>query len=156
MNISGIIYDSIVDGEGIRNTLFISGCNHYCKGCHNPNLWDFNYGEEFSKEKQLNFIDKCKNNILLDGITLSGGDPMYSAKELLDFIQLYKQELPNHTIWIYSGFTHEEIVNNKEMDKLLQLCDVLVDGKYDYELKDTTLKFRGSSNQNIIYLNNSI
>lgn len=152
MNISGIVYDSIVDGTGIRNTIFVSGCLHKCKNCHNPETWNFNYGYEFTKEKQKEFIDRCKANKLLDGITLSGGDPMYSAKELIDFVLEYKKELPNHTIWIYSGFTYEEIKKDNNMNELLKLCDVLVDGPFIEELKDITLQFRGSSNQNIIKL----
>ena len=155
MKVSGIVYDSIVDGEGIRNTLFISGCKHYCKNCHNPQTWDFDYGEDFTIKKQIDFIDKCKRNILLDGITISGGDPMYSVNELIPFIERFKNECPNLNIWIYSGFTYEEIINDKKMNKLLSLCDVLVDGKYIDELKDVTLEFRGSSNQRIIFLKNS-
>lgn len=152
MKISGIIYDSIVDGEGIRNTLFISGCHHKCKNCQNPQTWNFNYGEEFTIDRQMEFIDKCKRNILLDGITISGGDPMYSAKELTIFLKKFKIECPNLNIWIYSGFKYEEIIKNKDMNELLELCDVLVDGVYIEELKDTTLKFRGSTNQRIIRL----
>ena len=155
MKVSGIVYDSIVDGEGIRNTLFISGCKHYCKNCHNPQTWDFDYGEDFTIKKQIDFIDKCKRNILLDGITISGGDPMYSVNELIPFIERFKNECPNLNIWIYSGFTYEEIINDEKMNKLLSLCDVLVDGKYIEELKDVTLEFRGSSNQRIIFLKNS-
>lgn len=152
MRISGIVYDSIVDGEGIRNTLFISGCKHYCKNCHNPQTWNFDYGKEFTIEKQIDFIDECKRNILLDGITISGGDPMYSADELVLFVKRFKNECPDLNIWIYSGFTYEEIINDEKMKELLSLCDVLVDGKYIEELKDTTLKFRGSSNQRVIFL----
>lgn len=148
MNISGIIYDSVVDGEGIRNTLFISGCLHHCHGCHNPQTWDFNYGYEFTKEKQSEFIKKCKDNPLLDGITISGGDPIYSSKELIPFLKEYKKENPTHTIWLYTGFKYEDIKDNK----ILKLIDVLVDGEYIEALRDITLAFRGSSNQRIIKL----
>lgn len=152
MKISGIVYDSIVDGEGIRNTLFISECHHHCKNCHNPETWDKNHGEEFTLEKQIKFINKCKSNVLIDGITISGGDPMYSAKELIPFLKLYKKNNPTHNIWIYSGFAYEELLENKYQKEVLDLCDVLVDGVYVDELKDTTLDFRGSSNQRIINL----
>lgn len=148
MNISGIIYDSVVDGEGIRNTLFISGCLHHCHGCHNPQTWDFNYGYEFTEEKQNEFIEKCKKNPLLDGITVSGGDPIYSSKELIPFLIKYKKENPTHTIWLYTGFKYEDIANNE----VLKLVDVLVDGEYIEELRDITLAFRGSKNQRIIRL----
>lgn len=152
MFISGITYNSLVDGEGIRNVLYISGCKHYCKGCHNPQTWSFTYGSEFSKEVQLEFIKKCSSDPLLDGITISGGDPMYSADELTSFLKLYKEHCPNHTIWIYSGFTYDEIKANPHMNEVLKYCSVLVDGLFVQELKDLNLKFRGSSNQNIIYL----
>lgn len=148
MNISGIIYDSVVDGEGIRNTLFISGCLHHCHGCHNPQTWDFNYGYEFTKEKQKEFIKKCKDNPLLDGITISGGDPIYSSKELIPFLKEYKKENPTHTVWLYTGFKYEDIKDNE----ILKLIDVLVDGEYMEALRDITLAFRGSSNQRIIKL----
>lgn len=152
MKISGIEYDSIVDGEGIRNTLFVSGCKHHCKNCHNPETWDKNYGEEFTLDRQKDFIDKCKSNILLDGITLSGGDAMYSAKELIPFVKKFKSECPDLNVWIYSGFTYEEILQDETMKELLNLCDVLVDGLYIDELRDITLQFKGSSNQRIIRL----
>ena len=152
MNISGIIYESIVDGEGIRNVIFVSGCKHKCPGCHNPESWDFNYGKEFTLEEQMNFIEQCKKNPLLDGITLSGGDPMYLEKDIISFIKLYKEHCPTHNIWIYSGFTYEELIQNPSRKAVLDLCDVLVDGLYLQELRDTTLPFRGSSNQRIIYL----
>ena len=150
MYIGGIEYDSIVDGEGLRNTIFISGCNHRCKNCHNKQMWNFSFGINFTIDKQMEFIQKCKDNILLDGITISGGDPFYSCRDMIDFLKLYKKEIPYHNIWIYSGFTYEEILNDKEKKELLMLCDVLVDGLYKEELRDITLKFRGSSNQRII------
>lgn len=148
MYISGIQYNSIVDGEGIRNTLFISGCMHYCEGCHNPKTWDFNYGYEFTEELQDDFINNCKENILLDGITLSGGDPVYSTKELVPFLIRFKEECPNLSIWLYTGFRIEEMKDSE----LLDYCDVVVDGPFSKELRDTTLDFRGSKNQRIIYL----
>ena len=152
MKISGIVYDSIVDGDGIRNTIFVSGCRHNCFNCHNPQTWNFNYGDEFNVYSQNKFISDCKRNILLDGITISGGDPMYSAKELIPFVKHFKEECPNLNIWIYSGFTYEEISQDETMNELLKLCDVLVDGRYEDDKRDLTLKFRGSSNQKIIRL----
>lgn len=148
MNISGIVYDSVVDGEGLRNTLFVSGCRHDCKNCHNPQTWDFNYGYEFTKDLQNEFIKRCKENPMLDGITISGGDPIYSAKELMSFLKKYKEVNPSHTIWLYTGFKYEDIKNNE----ILKYLDVLVDGEYIDELRDITLAFRGSSNQRIIKL----
>lgn len=146
MNISGIVYDSVVDGEGIRNVIFVSGCLHKCKGCHNPQTWDFNYGYEFTQEIQNKFIEKCKENPMLNGITVSGGDPIYSSKELILFLKKYKKENPTHTIWLYTGFKCEDIKDNE----ILNFVDVLVDGKFEIDKKDLTLAFRGSSNQRII------
>lgn len=152
MNISGVVYDSVVDGEGLRNTLFISGCRHGCKNCHNPQTWDFNYGYEFTKDLQNEFIKKCKDNPILDGITISGGDPIYSSKELISFLQKYKEVNPSHTIWLYTGFKYEDIKNNE----ILKLINTLVDGEYKEELRDITLAFRGSSNQRVIDVQKSL
>lgn len=152
MNISGIVYDSVVDGEGIRNVIFVSGCLHKCKGCHNPQTWDFNYGYEFTQEIQNKFIEKCKENPMLNGITISGGDPIYNSKELIPFLKKYKKENPTHTIWLYTGFKWEEIEDNE----ILKLIDILVDGEYIEKYKDVTLAFRGSSNQRIINLKEEI
>ena len=87
MNISGIVYDSVVDGEGLRNTIFVSGCLHRCKNCHNSQTWDFNYGYKFTEKIQNEFIVKCKENPMLDGITISGGDPIYSSQDLIPFLK---------------------------------------------------------------------
>lgn len=149
MNISGIIYDSVVDGKGLRNTIFISGCEHYCTGCHNSETWSKDYGEIFTLEKQINFIENCKKNILLSGITISGGDPLYAyINELLEFIKLYKEKLPEHNIWLYTGYVFENLTDVQK--KVLPYIDVLIDGKFEQEKKDITLKFKGSSNQRII------
>jgi len=152
MNLGGIIYDSVVDGDGIRNTIFVSGCLHKCKSCQNPQTWDFNYGYPFTYELQESFIEECKENIMLDGITISGGDPIYSYKDLIPFLTKYKEKNPTHTIWLYTGFRFEEIKENP----ILKYIDVLVDGEYINELKDLTLRFRGSSNQRIIDVQKSL
>lgn len=152
MYLSGIVYESVVDGEGFRNVLFISGCKHYCEGCHNPSTWSFTRGEPFTLEKQIQFIQECERNPLIDGITLSGGDPFFSALEVIEFVKLYKSKLPGHTIWIYSGFTYEEILKDATKKQLLDLCDVLVDGKFDKNCQYPLKPFRGSANQRIIYL----
>lgn len=152
MNISGVVYDSVVDGEGLRNTIFVSGCLHRCKNCHNPQTWNFNYGYEFTKELQDEFIIKCKENPILDGITISGGDPIYNYRELIPFLKKYKKENPIHTIWLYTGFKYEDIKDNE----ILKLIDVLVDEEYVEDLKDSTLAFRGSSNQRIIDVQKSL
>lgn len=152
MKISGIIYDSIVDGPGLRNTIFVSGCEHRCKGCHNKTTWDPNSGTDFTYKKQLEFIDKCKRNVLLSGITISGGDPLYIYKdEVFDFIKLYKQNFPKHTIWLYTGYD----LNIEDLKEYTNI-DVIVDGKFDINKRDITSAFKGSSNQRVIDIKKSI
>jgi len=156
MYISGVNYESMVDGEGIRATIYISGCKWGCADCHNPKTHSFTYGERVTNS----FIDEINSEMLkrpfLSGITLSGGDVMFSADKALNFID--KLNIPNDNIWIYSGFKWEEIINNPQNDKmeLLKKCNVLVDGLFDKSLKDNTLKFRGSSNQRIIDIQKSL
>ena len=146
--ISGINYESINDGEGIRAVFYFSGCKHNCIDCHNPETHNFKNGVKVD----MNLIQKINKELnkrkFLDGITLSGGDPMYSATEIIKFIE--KIDIPKNNIWIYSGFTIEQICKNKQMFNLLKKCDTLVDGLFIKDLKDITLLYRGSSNQKII------
>ena len=154
MYISGFIEESIVDGYHVRSVVFISGCNHKCMHCHNPETWSFTYGKEFTKEEQIKICERIKNNLLVKGLTLSGGDPLYSSKEVIEFIELYKQYNPNHDIWLYTGFVWEDI--KEEYIDLLNLIDVLVDGKFDSRKRNLGLKFKGSSNQRIINVKESL
>lgn len=158
MNISGYINESLVDGIGVRTTIFISGCKHSCDDCQNPEVQNFNNGKEFTLDVQMDIINQIKENPLIQGITLSGGDPMFSAKEVCDFIKLVKNELENINIWCYTGFTFEEIINSKNihMINLLKMCDVLVDGRFIKNQKDITLSFKGSKNQRIIDVQKSL
>jgi anaerobic ribonucleoside-triphosphate reductase activating protein len=158
MNICGYIKESINEGLGLRTVVFISGCKHNCKGCHSPQTHNFKYGEEFTLEKQLEIIEEYKKNPLLDGLCLCGGDPFYSAKEVIEFIKLFKLNKPDINIWSYTGFAYEEILNSNDiyMVELLKLCDVIIDGKFIEELKDLTLPFKGSKNQRIIDVKKSL
>lgn len=148
LNIAGFIEESIVDGERVRSVVFVSGCKHCCKNCHNKETWDFEYGKEFTKEEQKKIALRVKNNPLITGLTISGGDPMYSYKEVIEFIKLYKSYNPTHDIWLYTGFTIEEI-ENCEMKEIFEHIDYLVDGLYEDDKKDISLPFKGSSNQRI-------
>ena len=137
----------IADGEGIRVTLFVSGCSHRCKGCHNPQSWNPENGKEFTeevKEKLFKLIDRP----YIDGLTLSGGDPLFcdNIKDIRQLCAEFKQRFHNKTIWLYTGYTLDQI---KALD-FLQCIDVIIDGPFIQELRDITLPFRGSSNQNII------
>ena len=149
MNYLEILNCSIADGEGVRVVLFVAGCSHHCKGCQNQIGWNENSGKEFTeetKEKLFDLLDKD----YIDGITFSGGDPLYCSNYdvILKLCLEIKQKFPNKTIWLYTGYTFEEI---QRLD-IIKYIDVLVDGKYVEELKDITLPFRGSSNQRIIKL----
>jgi anaerobic ribonucleoside-triphosphate reductase activating protein len=138
MRIAGTLPCSLVNGDGIRFVIFTQGCGHHCKGCQNPDTWDFNGGTEMSVEQLAEQI-KAKKHI--DGITLSGGDPFYQQDECVKLLKL----LPNINVWVYTGFSYNDIKDTP----LAQMCDVIVDGMYVEELKCTG-KMYGSSNQNII------
>lgn len=149
--ISGINYESIADAEGVCCTIFISGCRHQCPGCHSEGTWDFKYGKCVDNDLINEINRQIDKRPFLNGIVLSGGDPMYSAREVCKMLD--KLHIPNENIWCYSGFTIEEIKLNKHMNMLLNRCSVLVDGPFEIENRDVTLNFRGSKNQRILKLN---
>ena len=144
----------MVDGEGVRAVLFISGCLHDCPYCHSPQTHSFTFGKEINQE----LINEINREIIkrpyISGITLSGGDCMYSPIETLKFIK--KLKIPHNNIWCYTGFTYEELLNNKNQFQLLKNINVLVDGKFDYSKRDISLAFRGSTNQRIIDVKESL
>ena len=147
MKYLNILDCDIADGAGVRVTLFVSGCSHHCKGCHNPESWNPNNGKEFTqevKEKLFKLIDRP----YIDGLTLSGGDPLF-CNNIVGIRLLcleFKQRFPNKTIWLYTGYKFEEI---KSLD-FLKYVDVIVDGPFVQEQRDITLPFKGSMNQRII------
>lgn len=152
MNVCGYYPESINEGEGMRAVLFLSGCRHRCPGCFNPKTWNFDYGEVFTLDRQREIIAELAANPLLDGLTLAGGDPFFSAEEAAGFIRELRSVLPGFSVWIYTGYTYEELTalpGSPEWN-LLSLCQVVIDGRFVEELKDTTLPYRGSSNQRII------
>ena len=152
MNYSGIINCSIVDGIGFRTTLFISGCKHCCEGCHNQDTWDFNNGRPYTKEVEDILFDRISQDYI-KGLTLSGGDPLFSADEVYELLVRFRERFGDtKTVWLYTGFTYEYC--KEHFSNILDLCDVLVDGTYKCENRDTTLPFRGSRNQRVINLKN--
>jgi len=147
MNIAGIISDSIVDGPGLRTTVFFQGCAHKCKGCHNPETHSFGTATEMSASE---IIEKVKKNPLCRGVTLSGGDPVYQATEAKELAKVLKAK--GYEVALYTGFTWEELITEKNEDRLelLRNVDILIDGRFEIEKRTLELKFRGSTNQRII------
>lgn len=145
MRIAGIVRDSIVDGVGIRDVIFLQGCNHHCEGCHNPHTWNREQGECVSKYELLDLLSNSTNDV-----TISGGEPLLQIEDVVWLTRVLKLIYGKH-IWIYTGFTYEEIPHFI-WELLARYVDVVVDGKFIKELADTTLLFRGSSNQRLIDL----
>lgn len=154
MNYAQIRKYDVANGPGIRSTIFVTGCTHKCKGCFNEEYQDFNYGKVWTKNETNLLIEYLKKDEI-EGLTILGGEPFQNSVGLIDVIKNIKEEVDKN-IWIFSGYTFEEILENKNKKKLLELCDVLVDGLFIEELKNLKLKFRGSSNQRIIDIKTSL
>ena len=163
MNYATIKFNDIANGLGVRTSLFVSGCTHRCKNCFNSEAWDFNYGKPFTKEVEDEIIASLKNSFV-DGLSLLGGEPFepQNQKALLPFLERVKKEVPSKNIWCYTGYLFDsELLKNSRAkteytNKMLELIDVLVDGKFIEELKDITLLFKGSSNQRVIDVKESL
>lgn len=155
IRVSGIENDSIVDGPGIRMTLFVQGCPHRCKGCHNPQTHDFGGGTLMDTDE---VTAKILGNPLLDGVTFSGGEPFEQAEALYKIGTAVKSKGLN--IMVYSGYTFDELKaksnDNDYVGKLLGITDILVDGRYIDEQRSLMLLFRGSTNQRIIDVQKSL
>ena len=151
MNYCGLKKNDIANGDGVRVSLFVSGCRNHCKGCHNAEAWDFGYGKPFTKETEDEIIEALRPS-WIQGLSVLGGEPCEVENEtaLLSFLQRIRAELPEKNIWLYSGYTYEILRN----DKILKYVDVLVDGPFLQEQKDISLAFRGSRNQRILRLRN--
>lgn len=157
MNYATIKNFDIANGEGVRVSLFVSGCNHHCPGCFNSIAWDFNYGEPFTDETISKLLQMLKNDNIR-GLSLLGGEPFdpINQQGLIEFLRIYKNELPNKDIWCYTGYTLDKdlvpggIAYTDVTDEMLSYIDVLVDGKFILEQKNISLRFRGSENQRII------
>lgn len=151
IKISGIVEESIVDGPGIRMTVFTQGCQHNCKGCHNLQTHDYSGGEYMLIEDILNV---AKQNPLLDGITISGGEPFDQAETCAKLARQAKAMGLNTVV--YTGYQHEYLQNRNPYSLLLAETDILIDGKFEIDRMDLKLPFRGSSNQRILYLTKEI
>lgn len=151
MNYHKIDYDNMLNGEGLRAVLFISGCPHHCHNCQNPQTWDRKSGKEFTKSVKNELINYLKNDYV-SGITFSGGDPLYfyNIREVSNLCEYIKTKLKDKNIWLYTGYTIEKILSDKLLKATIQYVDVLVDGKYEEALADRNYKWAGSTNQRII------
>ena len=157
LKILNITAPDINNGNGIRVTLWVAGCNHHCKGCHNEWTWNFNQGKSFidNQDEILNELSNWLSRDYVEGITLSGGDPLDQDNDglrlLLDIIKWIRRNYPTKTIWCYTGYVYE---NLKDLQKTVaDACDVIVDGPYIEEQRDIAhCPFRGSKNQRIIYI----
>ncbi len=163
MNYADIKRIDVANGEGVRVSIFVSGCNHHCKGCFNECAWDFNYGNKFT-EKQEEEVLKDLDHDYISGLTLLGGEPLEPANQegLLPLVKKAKEKFPDKKIWCYTGFDFEKDVVGKmakqseTTKELLKYIDVVVDGKFEEDKKDLKLKFRGSSNQRILDVQESL
>ena len=153
MNYCGLKKNDIANGEGVRVSLFVSGCRNHCTGCHNPEAWDFDYGQPFTKETEDEIIDALRPP-WIQGLSVLGGEPCEkeNKKVLIPFLKRVRSELPEKDIWLYSGYTYERL----QGEEILRYADVLVDGSFLLGQKDISLAFRGSRNQRIIRLRNGV
>jgi len=158
MNYGRIYYNDIANGIGCRTALFVSGCTHHCVQCFNPETWDFSFGKPFTTEVEDRIIESLEPDYI-DGLSLLGGEPMEPENQavLRPFLERIKTAYPKKTLWIYSGYTFEELMDKKntrchtaDTFKILEMTNILVDGEFHIEEKDLRLHFRGSRNQRII------
>lgn len=164
MNYHNITYPDQNNGDGLRVVLWLSGCSHHCKGCQNPQTWNKDSGIEFDEEAKHEVFEQLKQEYI-SGITFSGGDPLHknNLDELYDLIWDITSKFPEKTLWLYTGYTWDEIwdFSNKSHENIMRrqivsFCDVLVDGKYIEQLRDVSLHWCGSSNQRVIDVQKSI
>jgi len=160
MKFSNIKWIDCADGEGVRVSLFVSGCRNHCKGCFNEATWDFDYGEEFTPIQENEIIEACKKSFI-SGLTILGGEPFEEENQtaLLPFIERFKQECPDKNLWMYTGYVLDKDLQEGQRkflpnvtNKILEQVDVLIDGPFILEQKDLTLPFRGSKNQRLLRL----
>ena len=152
LKLAGLVDDSIVDGPGIRLTVFCQGCHHHCEGCHNPDTWEFD-GGDVMEEQQI--VQIAKANPLVKGVTFSGGEPFDQAAGFTKFAKLLKKE--GYEIASYSGYTFEQLMNGtKEQKELMNNIDILIDGPFILSLRNLSLIYRGSSNQRVLDARESV
>lgn len=158
MNIADYKRFDVINGPGMRHSIFVSGCSHHsCEGCFNAVSWNFNYGKPYSKDFEDSVIrDLNIDHVKISGFSILGGEPFDNTEGLLPLVQRIKNECINNNIWIWSGYTFEEICEDDKTKKLLTYCDVLVDGRFIIGQRDLKLKWKGSRNQRIINVQESL
>ena len=154
MNFAQIRKYDVANGPGIRTTIFVTGCTHKCHNCFNEEYQDFDFGDPWTQRETDEVIEDLKLDEVR-GLTILGGEPFQNEVDLLEVLRDIKKEVQKD-IWIFSGYTYEEILKDQDKKKLLEECDVLVDGRFVEALKDLNLRFRGSSNQRIIDVQKSL
>ena len=154
MNYHRIDTANMVNGTGIRTIIWVSGCDHHCKGCFNPETHDFNGGKEFTDETIDRIIELCSKEYIV-GLSILGGEPLHpkNIEGTTKLAKIFKEKYPDKNIWVWSGFLFDRDLKDKEV---LNYIDVLVDGRYSDELHDPTLKWKGSSNQRVIDVQKSL
>ncbi|MGN0329051.1 MAG: anaerobic ribonucleoside-triphosphate reductase activating protein [Lachnospira sp.] len=163
MNYAEIKYNDVANGPGVRTSLFVSGCTHRCKGCFNEIAWDFNYGQPFTEDTIKAILESLKPSYIA-GLTILGGEPFEHSNQqgLLPLLRAVKKEFPDKDIWCFSGYLFDKDICERmckeydETSEMLSYIDVLVDGEFVEELKDLMLKFKGSSNQRTILVQESL
>lgn len=162
MNYATIKTRDVANGPGIRVSLFVSGCTHHCKNCFNQEAWDFNYGDKFDKAAEEKILNALSEDFIT-GFTVLGGEPFepQNQKTVLEIIEKVRNKYPQKSVWCYSGYLFENILSGKVGDKetalkILDNLDILVDGEFVDELKNPGLQFRGSANQRVIDVKNTL
>ena len=164
MHVGEVMTADVANGEGMRVSVFVSGCRNHCKGCFQPQTWDFNYGREYTPEIEQFIIDELSKSYY-DGITILGGDPMEPENQepVLRLLRRIKKELPDKNVWVYTGYVYDRDLvpgGKRFVDgvtrELLESIDILIDGRFVEELKNLMLNFRGSSNQRIIKMKETL
>lgn len=164
MHVGEVMTADVANGEGMRVSVFVSGCRNHCKGCFQPQTWDFNYGREYTPEIEQFIIDELSKSYY-DGITILGGDPMEPENQepVLRLLRRIKKELPDKNVWVYTGYVYDRDLvpgGKRFVDgvtrELLESIDILIDGRFVEELKNMMLNFRGSGNQRIIKMKETL
>ena len=164
MHVGEVMTADVANGEGMRVSVFVSGCRNHCKGCFQPQTWDFNYGREYSPEREQFIIDELSKSYY-DGITILGGDPMEPENQepVLRLLRRIKKELSDKNVWVYTGYVYDRDLvpgGKRFVDgvtrELLESIDILIDGRFVEELKNLMLNFRGSGNQRIIKMKETL